>query len=332
MATVHVSDIPVVVTPPLDLATLAESARALMDSAKSDRTIAGYRSDWRQFSSWCERNSLQSLPAAPETVALYLASMAGVKAAATIQRHLSSISQAHQSNGIETPTSAPIVRTTWKGIRRQFGTATNGKAPARTADIRAMVETLDDRLIGTRDRALILVGFAGAFRRSELVSLNIEDVSNTADGLVVTVRRSKTDQEGAGEVIGIPYGSTPATCPVRAYRAWLDASGVESGPVFRPVCRHSRLGLCSEQHDPSRRLGAKTVADVVKRTARAAGLDASMYSGHSLRAGLITSAAESGVAERDIMRQSRHKSVPVMRRYIRGATVWQSNAAASVGL
>ena len=187
-----------------------------------------------------------------------------------------------------------------------------------------MVGTLDDRLIGVRDRALLLVGFAGAFRRSELVALDVDDMADTTDGLVVTIRRSKTDQEGAGEQIGIPYGSDPATCPVRSYRAWLDASGVTSGPVFRAVTRHGRMS--------DRRLGDAAVADVVKRCARVAGLDPCQFAGHSLRAGLITSAAEAGVAERDIMRQSRHKSVPVMRRYIRGATVWQANAAAAVGL
>jgi site-specific recombinase XerD len=307
-----------------ELALLADDARSYIDSAKAAATVRGYRSDWRQFSSWCDERGLEALPAAPETVALYLTAHAGVRATATLQRHLTSISQAHQAVGHETPTTAPIVRQTWRGIRRTFGTASVGKAPARTAEIRSMVSTLDDRPISVRDRALLLVGFAGAFRRSELVALDVDDLAHTADGMVVTIRRSKTDQEGAGEQIGIPYGSDPATCPVRACRAWLELAGMDDGPVFRPVSRHDVIA--------SRRLGDRAVAEVVKRCAAAAGLDPRQFAGHSLRAGLITSAAEAGVAERDIMRQSRHKSVPVMRRYIRGATVWQANAAAAVGL
>ena len=140
----------------------------------------------------------------------------------------------------------------------------------------------------------------------------------------MTLRRSKTDQEGAGAQLGVPYGSDPATCPVRALRCWLDRSGIEAGPIFRPVDRHGNLGAA--------RLSDRAVALVVKRTADAAGLDAARFAGHSLRAGLITSAAEAGVQERHIMAQSRHKSVPVMRRYIRGATLFQDNAAAAVGL
>lgn len=307
-----------------DLERLADMAGGYLRSAKAPATLRAYRTDWRDFTAWCAARSLDGLPAEPRTVALYLTDLAGVKACATLQRRITSISQAHQAAGHEPPTRSMIVRETWRGIRRTFGTASEGKAPARTVEMRAMVATLDDTLAGTRDRALLLVGFAGALRRSELVALDVADVVENGDGLVVTVRRSKTDQEGAGEQLGLPYGSDPATCPVRALRAWLGASGIESGPIFRPITRHGAMG--------ERRLSDRAVAEVVKRAASAAGLDAGRYAGHSLRAGLITSAAEAGVLERDIMRHSRHKSVPVMRRYIRGATLFQSNAAAAVGL
>lgn len=308
-----------------ELRRIADEARGYMAQAKAPATLRAYRSDWAHFSGWCAGQGLEALPAAPETVALYLTDLAGVKAPATLQRRITSISQAHQAAGHEPPTRAMVVRETWRGIRRTFGTASQGKAPARTAEIRSMVATLDDaRLAGVRDRALLLIGFAGALRRSELVALDVADLVENGDGLVVTIRRSKTDQEGAGEQLGLPYGSDPATCPVRALRAWLAASGIDSGPVFRPISRHGAMA--------DRRLSDRAVADVVKRTAKAAGLDPRAYAGHSLRAGLITSAAEAGVLERDIMRHSRHKSVPVMRRYIRGATLFQSNAAASVGL
>lgn len=307
-----------------DLERLADMAGGYLRSAKAPATLRAYRTDWRDFTAWCAARSLDALPAEPRTVALYLTDLAGVKACATLQRRITSISQAHQAAGHEPPTRSMIVRETWRGIRRTFGTASEGKAPARTVEMRAMVATLDDTLAGTRDRALLLVGFAGALRRSELVALDVADVVENGDGLVVTVRRSKTDQEGAGEQLGLPYGSDPATCPVRALRAWLGASGIESGPIFRPITRHGAMG--------ERRLSDRAVAEVVKRAASAAGLDARRYAGHSLRAGLITAAAEAGVLERDIMRHSRHKSVPVMRRYIRGATLFQSNAAAAVGL
>lgn len=187
-----------------------------------------------------------------------------------------------------------------------------------------MVATLGDGPGGIRDRALLLIGFAAALRRSELVALDVDDVTEREDGLVVTLRRSKTDQEGAGAELGVPFGSDPTTCPVRALRRWYEASGIEAGPIFRPVTRHGVIGEA--------RLTDRSVALVVKRTAERAGLDPVQFAGHSLRAGLITSAAEAGVQERHIMAQSRHKSVPVMRRYIRGATLFQDNAAAAVGL
>lgn len=307
-----------------EMRRITDEAHRFIRHAKAPATLRAYRSDWVHFTTWCHERELDPLPAEPQTVALYLTDLAGVKATATLQRRITSISQAHQAAGLEPPTRSMIVRETWRGIRRTFGTASEGKAPARTAEIRSMVATLDDRLIGVRDRALLLIGYAGALRRSELVALDVADVTESTDGLVVTVRRSKTDQEGAGEQLGLPYGSDPATCPVRALRAWLAASGIEGGPIFRPVTRAGRLG--------DARLSDRAVAEVVKRTAAAAGLDARHYAGHSLRAGLITSAAEAGVAERDIMRHSRHKSLPVMRRYIRGATLFQSNAAAAVGL
>jgi site-specific recombinase XerD len=265
------------------------------------------------------------LPAAPETVALYITSLVDQgRKASTIQRRLTAISQAHKTAGYATPTTSPGVRAVWSGIRREHGTAQAGKAPVMTVDLRAMVETLPDSLSGLRDRALLLVGFAGGFRRSELVALDTADVEETADGLVVTIRRSKTDQDGQGRRIGLPYGSNPATCPVRALRAWGEASGIIEGPLFRPINRHGQL--------QDRRLTAQSVALVVKRVAEAAGLDPARFSGHSLRSGLATSAAAAGVSERSIMNQTGHKSVVMVRKYIREGSLFRDNAAAGVGL
>jgi integrase len=196
--------------------------------------------------------------------------------------------------------------------------------PALTEHIRAMVGHLPGSLLGTRDRALILLGYAGAMRRSELVGLDVADLEEADDGLVVLIRRSKTDQAGAGRRIGIPSGEHAGTCPVAAVRAWLEAARLEAGPLFRPVSRHGRV--------LPTRLSGRAVAEVVKRSLRAAGRPAGRYAGHSLRAGFITQAAMAGVGERAIQDQSGHRSLAVLRRYIRDGTLFRDNAASKVGL
>jgi integrase len=211
-----------------------------------------------------------------------------------------------------------------EGVRRSLGTAPAQKAAATVDIVRQMVDGLGEDVQGLRDRALLLVGFAGAFRRSELVGLDVEDVAFTSNGLVILLRRSKSDQEGVGHKKGLPYGSSPATCPVRALRAWLDASGVAEGPIFRGVDRHGNI--------KASRLSPRTVALVVKRVAEAAGLDPTEFAGHSLRAGLATSAAAAGVSERIIMQQTGHRSVQMVRRYIREGSLFRENAAGKVGL
>jgi site-specific recombinase XerD len=307
-----------------ELEDLADQARIFIGQTKAPSTIRAYRSDWRHFEAWCIVRDLEALPAAPETVALYLTDLASSFKASTLQRRISSISQAHQAANLDSPTGERVVRMTHAGIRRAIGTAQMGKSPVLTVELRAMAATLGGDLLGIRDRALLLLGFAGAFRRSELVSLNVDDVVETSDGLVVTLRRSKTDQEGAGREVGIPYGSTLATCPVRALQAWREAAGITEGALFRAVGRGAVAG--------ERRLSDKSVALTVKRTARAAGLDPANYAGHSLRSGLATSAAAAGASERAIMAQTGHKSLPMVRRYIRNGSLFRENAAAAVGL
>ena len=242
----------------------------------------------------------------------------------SIQRRLNAIAEAHKAMGAESPTSAGIVRATLKGIRRTLGTAAAQKAPTLTDDIRATVDVADAGLIGARDRALILLGFAGAFRRSELVSLDIENCAFGKDGLTVTLRRSKTDQDGAGRKIGIPYGSNPETCPVRTVLAWIEQAGISGGPLFRSINRHGRVQLG--------RLSGIDVARVVKKLALRAGLDAAKYTGHSLRAGHATSAAIAGASERSIMNQTGHRSVQMVRRYIREGSLFRENSAGKLGL
>ena len=307
------------------LEALGERARDYLADSHAPNTRRAYAADWRHFAAWCADNGLPSLPASPATLALYLTAAADELSTSTLGRRLVSIATAHRAAGHPTPTDAAGVRAVWRGIRRRKGTAQVGKAAAVTADVRRMVESLPaDKVWGVRDRALLLVGFAGALRRSELVALDVADVAVTAEGLIVTIRRSKTDQEGEGAKLGLPYGRNPETCPVRRLRAWLDRAGIVEGPIFRTVDRHGRV--------LARRLTDRAVALVVKRAADLAGLESARYAGHSLRAGLATSAAIAGVEERDIMRQTRHKSVAVARKYIRDGSLFRANAAATVGL
>jgi len=298
--------------------------RGYIAAATAPNTRRAYRSDWTDFVAWCERYDLTALPATPETVARYLSALAAVAKVSTVGRRLTAIAKAHRTAGHDSPTKSEVVHLTMRGIRRTHGVAPTQKAPALLADLRAMVATLPETPLGTRDRALLLLGFAGAFRRSELVSLDVADLAFGERGLTVTVRRAKGDQEGAGTIKGIPFGRHGLTCPVTAVRDWLDMSGITDGPVFRPINRHGQIR--------SARLGDKAVALVVKRAAAAVGLDPDKYAGHSLRAGLATAAAAAGAQERDIMRQTGHRSVQMVRRYIRAGELFHDNAAAIAGL
>ena len=187
-----------------------------------------------------------------------------------------------------------------------------------------MIDATDTGLIGARDRALVLLGFASAFRRSELVDLDVEDCAFGKDGLTVTLRRSKTDQDSAGRKIGIPYGANPETCPVRVVQSWLEQAGITTGPLFRSISRHG--------HVQPGRLSGIDVARTVKKLAERAGLDPAKYAGHSLRAGHATSAAIAGASERSIMNQTGHRSVQMVRRYIRDGNLFRENSAGKLGL
>ncbi len=217
----------------------------------------------------------------------------------------------------------------WIGIKRTHRIAPTKKAATLTTVIAAMVEPLGERRIDVRDRALLLMGFAGAFRRSELVALDVEDITDTDEGLRIAVRRSKADQEGDGDAVGLPYGSNPATCPVRAWRAWLEVSEITEGPAFRAITRHDKA---ARRRISARRLTAEAVAAVVKRRAEAAGFDETTFAGHSLRAGFATEAFRQGVPELSVMRHGRWKSSASMRGYIREGSLWRDNAAAKLGL
>lgn len=304
---------------PIDAAEEAR-LRAYLDAATAAATRRGYGSDLEHFRTWCVTIGHSALPAEPATVARYVAALAadGYKVA-TLQRRLAAISSAHQAAGLDTPTKSTAVRTVMQGIRRTHGTAQDGKAPLLPSDLKLMVAELDDSPAGRRDRALLLLGFAGAFRRSELVGLDVGDLRSTPQGLIVTLRRSKTDQEGEGAEKGIPKGRDRELCPVRAVQAWLKAASLESGPLFRAISRSGRVG--------EKRLADYHVVRVIKELTEAIGLDPEDYGGHSLRVGLATAAAQAGVDERRIMLQTGHRSEKMVRKYIRSAKLFEGNAA-----
>jgi len=297
------------------LAALAAEARAYSRDLHAANTKRAYRADWTDFAAWCDAHGLAALPAAPATVALYLTDRAKGCKTSTLARRLCSIAGAHKAAGQPSPTADPAVRTLLAAIRRAKGTKQERKRPTVTHEVRAMADALPDTPRGRRDRALLLLGFAGGFRRSELVALDVADVEETAAGLVVTLRRSKTDQEGEGRRVGIPYGGRH--CPARALHAWLAAAGIADGPLFRRFDRSGRLLPL--------RLSDKAVARLVQRQAAALRLDPGDYGGHSLRAGLATAAA--GKSERAIMAQTGHKSAEMVRRYIHDRELFRDNAA-----
>jgi site-specific recombinase XerD len=310
-------------------AALVERVGEYARASRSASTWRAYDADLRHFAAWCagHRPPLAALPAGPATVAGYLTALAdsGYKPS-TIRRRMAAVSVAHQLARHLNPVSSPEVEAVWDGIRRIHGTAPNRKNALETTLLTQVLAELDDsRLADIRDRALLLVGFAGCLRRSELVALDVADIAETADGLVLTIRRSKTDQEQAGAMVGLAYGSYRPTCPVRSWAAWQEAAALTDGPAFRGVDRHGRLG--------TGRLDAGSVARIVQRRVGAAGLTADDFAGHSLRSGFATAAARSGVPDRSIMRQGRWRSSSSLDSYIRAGHLFdRDNPSGQVGL
>jgi site-specific recombinase XerD len=304
-------------------AALGPDLAAAVDLAKAEKaasTRKAYGTDFRLFKEWCDNKGVSSLPASPETVAAFLASGSKTAKPSTLGRRIAAIRYAHELAHLETPTDSEAVKATLLGIRRTVGTAKMRKAPAVAAKVLAMVALAPEGLAGFRDRAILLLGFAGAFRRSELVALDLADIAETETGLLVTIRRSKTDQEGEGVTIAIARGDV--ACPARALREWLDAAGIEAGPIFHAI---NKAGWVAAE-----RLTDRSVANIVKAYAERAGFDASTFSGHSLRSGFLTSAAAKGASIFKMMDVSRHKSVETLRGYVRDAELFKGHAGAGL--
>lgn len=308
-----------------ELAALERAVGQYVASSRADNTLLAYEKQWTAFVAWCATKALPELPAAPETVALYLAACANAElAVATLAQAKAVITRKHEDAGHTSPCASPLVKQAWAGIRRRLGAAPNQKQPIDAEQLRAIYAALPDGLLGVRDRALIGLGFSGAFRRSELVALDVSDLSFVRRGLEARVRRSKTDQEGQGHTKNIARGSDRTTCTVRAVRDWLELAGITDGPVFRSVDRHGNVR--------STRLTDHAVALILKRAATAAGLDAADISGHSLRAGFVTEAKKHGADDAAIMDQTGHKSLAMVQRYHRRAKKWEKPASEKLGL
>lgn len=292
---------------------LSSAVEKLLGQSLATNTQRAYLSDLRHFEAWGGE-----LPATPSMVAAYLADHAGTLKVSTLMRRIIGIGRAHEARGLSNPVRSELVRATLRGIRRTHGSARREARPLLREELGAIVDSLGLEVRDQRDRALLLLGFAGGFRRSELVGLDGSDIKIVREGIVVTLRQSKTDQFGEGRKVGIPHGRT-RWCPVSALELWLSAARIGAGPLFRSVSRH---GLVS-----SRRLSGEAISFIVRERAAAAGFNPQGYSGHSLRAGLATSAARAGVPSRHIRAQTGHASDAMLDRYIRSSELFTENAA-----
>jgi integrase len=316
--------------PTASVVSLATATDRFALNAKSAMTQRCYRSDWLAFTAWCRKAPLTPLPATPETVAQYLSQCAldGLSAS-TIGRKVAAISYAHRLKRLESPCRDERVRTVVAGIRRSVGTAPRRKQAITAERLTLMLAGLPDTLAGKRDRALLCLGFAGAFRRSELCALEVADLTETPDGLRILIRRSKTDQEGQGQEIAIPRGFRLR--PVEAVQGWLAAAVITEGAIFRRITtrRLDGRGKPATELVGAEALCAHSVAHVVKRHCRRVGLDVTEFSAHSLRSGYVTSAVEANAPIMKIAEQTRHRSLDMLRVYSRRVDLFREHSGAA---
>jgi integrase len=295
---------------------ISEPVRRFLSSSLSAGTQRAYAADLAHF-----RASGRQIPSQPQSVAEYLAGLAETHAVATIKRRVAAIAKAHRASGFDDPCRSEIIKAIMQGIRRTKGIAQREVQALQREDLFTVLERMGDRPIEVRDKALLLIGFAGAFRRSELVGLDFGDVEHVSRGIVLHLRRSKTDQNGQGRKIAIPHGRT-RWCPTRHLSDWLTLAGIEQGPLFRGVDRHG--------HIAPGRLSGEGVATIIKRRVEAVGFDPANFSGHSLRAGFATSAATAGASTFKIRAQTGHKSEAMLERYVRDGNLFADNAAGAI--
>jgi len=306
-----------------DIKALQEETLLNLQNSKAINTIRAYKSDFKDFGLFCAKNGFKSLPTEPKILSLYLTylSTKNVKMS-TLKRRLVSIGVIHKLKGHYLDTKHPAIIENIMGIKRRKGSIQNGKKPLLINNLKLIINVIDqeknEKIKKLRDRSIILIGFSGGFRRNEIVSLNYEDLDFVEEGLKINLKRSKTDQFGEGSVKGLPYFDNSQYCPVVSVRKWIEISKINSGPLFRRFIKGSKLS--------DKRLSDQTVALLIKDYLKIAGIESRNYSGHSLRSGFATSAAESGAEERSIMTMTGHKSTEMVRRYIKEANLFKNNA------
>ena len=312
-----------------DIKALQEETLLNLQSSKSNNTIRAYKSDFNDFEIFCAQNGFKSLPSDPKIVSLYLTHLSTKDAKiSTLKRRLVSIGVIHKLKGHYLDTKHPTIIENILGIKRRKGSIQKAKKPILISSLKLIIDSIDQQnnqeIKKFRDRSIILIGFSGGFRRNEIVSLDYDDLDFVPEGLKINIKRSKTDQFGEGFTKALPYFDSSQYCPVVSLKNWLDISKITSGPVFRRFVKGSKLS--------ENRLTDQTVAILIKEYLNLAGIDNKNYSGHSLRSGFATSAAESGVEERNIMAMTGHKSTEMVRRYIKEANLFKNNALNKIKL
>jgi site-specific recombinase XerD len=311
-----------------DLKSLHEETLNNLKSSKANNTLRAYKSDFKDFGTFCAKHGFNSLPSEPKIVSLYLTYLSKNSKISTLRRRLVSISTVHKIKGHYLDTKHPIIIENLMGIKRVKGSIQKGKKPLLINHLKSIIHTIDqqkiDEIKKSRDKSLILIGFGGGFRRTELVSIDHEDLEFVSEGVKITIKRSKTDQFGEGMLKGLPYFSNELYCPVINLKKWLELSNIKSGPVFRRFAKGSVL--------TNNRLTDQSVVLLIKNYLNLAGIENSNYSGHSLRSGFATVAAESGADERSIMAMTGHKTTQMVRRYIREANIFKNNALNKIKL
>ena len=309
-----------------DLKSLHEATLNNLKSSKANNTLRAYKSDFKDFAAFCVKHGLNSLPSEPKIVSLYLTHLSKNSKISTLRRRLVSISMVHKLRGHYLDTKHPIIVENLMGIRRVKGSIQKGKKPILINHLKSIINVINEQKIEDikkfRDKSIILVGFGGGFRRTELISIDHEDLEFVPEGLKITIKRSKTDQFGQGTMKGLPYSSNKTYCPAANMRKWLEISGIKSGPIFRRFSKGSTL--------TNYRLTDQTVVLLIKKYLKLAGVENTNFSGHSLRSGFATVAAESGADERSIMAMTGHKTTQMVRRYIREANIFKNNALSKI--
>lgn len=298
-----------------------------IDSSISKNTARAYKSDWEDFRKFCKYNKYQELPAKYETIGEYLVYCADTLnlRPSTISRRIAAIVRTHRDNKHPLDTKHKYIRPTLQGIKRKKGSRQVGSKALLTQDIKKMIDATNvDDIRSLRDKSLILLGFVGAFRRSEIVNIYYEDIEETIEGLIIHIKASKTDQESIGRKVGIPYSKNHFYCPVKSYNRWIQSSEIKSGPLYRKINKSNNI--------EDKKLSDRTVALIIKNAVVNAGLNPTKYAGHSLRSGFATSSAFAGADEKEIMKTTGHKSVQMVHRYIQDANLFKNNAAKKLDL